>query len=252
MRLNIDFGTVRNHLPFWYYLYMLKHSGSVGSKEKTPRGVTSGTITRFLQGRMNREFPQCKKLQQTASSSFSNDTRKDPINQVWTYLIEDIRHIARMHIFKEHKNFTLDPTDLIHEVYIRFEASDKQNWNNRDEFLSSISMFMKFILTDYARAKKRLCRGGDRKAVPLAVVAGELAHYDVASSSEGQEAMHALETLRKHSPLASDVAYHRFVLGLTVPITAEALHVSQRTVKSKWAYAKAWLREKLSDEHLAR
>jgi DNA-directed RNA polymerase specialized sigma24 family protein len=110
---------------------------------------------------------------------------------------------------------------------------------------------MKFILTDYARAKKRLCRGGDKKRIPFSVAVGELAHYDVATSREGQEAMHALEILRKQSPLAGDVAYHRFVLGLTVSITAEALHVSERTVKSKWTYAKAWLRDKLSDDNMA-
>jgi len=46
---------------------------------------------------------------------------------------------------------------------------------------------------------------------------------------------------------AADVVRLRYFAGLSVDETAEALDLSERTVMREWAYAKAWLKDALSE-----
>lgn len=184
----------------------------------------------------------------TNGVSGSGTNAQQNVGEIWAAMYDDIHHLASRHTYHEKKSNTIGATALIHETYIRLSQGESPGWENKDHFLACVSTFMNYVLTDHARSKNRLRRGGGRKAISLEIVAGELSHYDVASTESGREAIEALRQLQTFSPVAGHVAYHRFVLGLTAPITAKALGISERTVKSKWAYAKAWLRDKLSDD----
>ena len=65
---------------------------------------------------------------------------------------------------------------------------------------------------------------------------------------EAADAIEALDVLDQESPDAAEVARLRFVLGLSVEQAAEATGLAPRTVKKKWAYAKAWLRHRMAHQ----
>jgi RNA polymerase sigma factor (sigma-70 family) len=55
----------------------------------------------------------------------------------------------------------------------------------------------------------------------------------------------ALTRLAVRNEEASRVVELRFFAGLSVEETAEALQISTRSVKRKWAFARAWLHAQL-------
>jgi DNA-directed RNA polymerase specialized sigma24 family protein len=54
-----------------------------------------------------------------------------------------------------------------------------------------------------------------------------------------------LERLDRLAPRAAAVAWLRFVGGLTIEQVAICLDISERTVKTDWAFARAWMHREL-------
>jgi len=55
----------------------------------------------------------------------------------------------------------------------------------------------------------------------------------------------ALEELDKLDPVQGRIVEMRYFSGLSIPETAEALAVSESTVKREWVVAKTWIRRRL-------
>ena len=55
----------------------------------------------------------------------------------------------------------------------------------------------------------------------------------------------ALDALAERDPRAAELVKLRYFAGLTLPEAATALGMSTRTADRLWAYAKAWLHERL-------
>ena len=96
---------------------------------------------------------------------------------------------------------------------------------------------MRRILIDHARGKGRAKRGGGARRV-LSDVA-ELAQEQDSDQILALE--EALCRLEQEEPQAALVLKLRFYAGMSVPETAEATGLSERTVKREWQYARAWL-----------
>lgn len=58
----------------------------------------------------------------------------------------------------------------------------------------------------------------------------------------------ALDELGRLDPRAAGIIKLRFFAGLTVPQAAQALGVSVATAENDWAYARSWLKMRLSDD----
>ncbi|MBC8523512.1 hypothetical protein H8D29_06250 [PVC group bacterium] len=175
----------------------------------------------------------------------------DAVEQVWLALHSDIRNIAGRLMAGESPTPTLQPTVLINEAYLKLFGGNIPTCENRQHFLAMISKSMSRYLIDRARKRKAIKRGGDLHRVPLTIVAGELAKFETICSDAGIQALVALEALHEISPQAAEVAHLRFVLGLTVDQSALAMSISPKTVKNKWAYAKAWLRQYIEEESIS-
>jgi RNA polymerase sigma-70 factor, ECF subfamily len=153
-------------------------------------------------------------------------------------IYEDCRHIAARQLRGERIDHTLDPTALVHELYLRLVDQRRATWQNRAQFFAIAAQLMRRILVDHARARHAEKRGDSPTFVSLAAASDrpeERGRADVLAIDE------ALERLALIDADQVRIVELRFFAGLTVEETAHALGRSPRTVKREWRLAKAWL-----------
>jgi RNA polymerase sigma factor (TIGR02999 family) len=145
---------------------------------------------------------------------------------------------------REREGHTLQTTALINEVYLRLVNLDNVSWQDRAHFFAMCARLMRRILTDYARSRSYLKRGGDAQRVTLdeALMVSEDPSLDLVAL-EG-----ALTKLGEVDSRKSNVVELRFFGGLSVKETAAVLKVSTDTVTRDWNLAKAWLLREMDGE----
>ena len=137
---------------------------------------------------------------------------------------------------------TLQPTALVHEAYIRLIGSDgPQAWDSRGHFFAAAAEAMRRILVNRARDKGRMKRGCERQRIDLDSV-------QVAMDTRGDEQLaldDALQVLEGEDRTCAQLVKLRFYAGLSLGDAAAALGIPRRTADRQWAYARAWLCDKL-------
>ena len=166
------------------------------------------------------------------------------LEQLMPLLYDELRFLARKHLRRERPDHTLNTTALVNEAYLRLVQQRRLGVEDRRGFFGIASSTMRRILVDYARARKRLKRGGDQQPVPL-----EEAMF--LSEREAEEVLvldEALTRLEAINPRGSQVIQHRFFGGLTLEETAEVMEISVPTVHRAWRAARNWLRKEIKGE----
>ena len=100
---------------------------------------------------------------------------------------------------------------------------------------------MRRILIENARRKARLKRGGDQERLLL----DDLALVETTPHEKILLINDALEQLEAEDPEKARIVLLKFFGGRTNQEVAEMLGVTERTVERHWAYAKAWLFERI-------
>jgi RNA polymerase sigma factor (TIGR02999 family) len=156
----------------------------------------------------------------------------------------ELRRLAAGKLAHERPGQTLQPTALVHEAYLRLvDVEQAQHWNGRGHFFAAAAEAMRRILVEQARRKRRLRHGGGRQRIDL-----DRAEPSAEGPDEELLALdEALGRLAAEEPAAAAVVKLRYFAGLTAEETAEALGVSVRTVNRHWAFARAWLYQRLSE-----
>ena len=157
---------------------------------------------------------------------------------------DQLKELARKRMYGERPNHTLQPTELVHEAYLRLLGNADVPWSGRTQFFFAAAEAMRRILIDHARQRAQLKRGGGRQRVSLSAL-------DPASEENLPQILaldEALSRLEKVSPDVASVVRLRFFGGLSIDETAAALGISPRTVKREWTYARARLFRELSEE----
>jgi RNA polymerase sigma factor (TIGR02999 family) len=159
---------------------------------------------------------------------------------------EELRRLAAVRMTNESPDHTLNATALVHEAYLRLVGTaDAARWDNRGHFFAAAAEAMRRILVDSARRRNRLRHGSDRQRVELT--------ENLASNAGGNEedllaVDEVLDQLAAHDgPVAELVKLHVFA-GLTLEQAAEVLGISARTAYRNWAYARAWMFQKLGGD----
>lgn len=169
--------------------------------------------------------------------------------QLLPLVYDELRRLAAQKLAQEKPGQTLDATALVHEAYIRLvDTEQARHWNSRGHFFGAAAEAMRRILLNRARDKHRLKRGGGRWRIDLesVQVAVDAASDDLIALDE------ALEALAVEDPTCADFVKLRFYAGLSSGEAAEALGIARRTADRYWAYARAWLYDKLQgrdEEH---
>ncbi|HSJ23762.1 MAG TPA: sigma-70 family RNA polymerase sigma factor [Longimicrobiales bacterium] len=159
------------------------------------------------------------------------------LSQLMPMLYDELRELARRQLAREHRNVTLQPTELVHEAWLRLVDSDQVADRGRAYFFAAAGRAMRQVLIDAARRRGAVKRGGGQAMVTL-----DEGHAAVdAYASDLVELDDALQQLEQMNPRHARVVECRYFGGLSVEETAAALDVSARTVKSDWALARAWL-----------
>jgi RNA polymerase sigma factor (TIGR02999 family) len=152
---------------------------------------------------------------------------------------DELRKLAAHKLAQETPGQTLQPTALVHEVYLRLvDVAKEPRWDSRGHFFAAAAEAMRRILVERARHQKTLKAGGGRRRLELAEV--DLAVDD---SCDDVLALHeALDQLEQQDKRKADVVKLRFFAGLTNEQAAQALGISPSTADNDWAYARCWLR----------
>jgi len=167
----------------------------------------------------------------------STDEGAKRLNELMSQVYPELRRLAACYFRNERRAHTLQPTALVHEVYLRLAGSNSVSWDDRAKFLAYAAKAMRRILIDHAKRRNAGKRGGDLRRVTLELVdrQGTPHQVDLLALHE------ALERLEREEPVKSQVVELRFFGGLTIEETAEALGISTGSVKRYWTAARAWL-----------
>ena len=150
---------------------------------------------------------------------------------------DELRKLAVARMARETPGQTLQATALVHEAWLRLAGDGEQRWDNRGHFFAAAAEAMRRILVERARKKERVRHGGGLEKVDWENVS--IATED---SDDTVLAIHeALEKLAKHSPQKAEIVKLRYFTGLEHEEIAQALGISEPTVRRHWAYARSWL-----------
>ena len=157
----------------------------------------------------------------------------------------ELHRTARRHMAGERPSHTLQPTALIHEVYLRLADTRNIQIHDRGHFQAICARLMRHILTDFARSRHYQKRGGAAPHVGLdeTLLESPAVDPDLMAVDEALTKLAAVD-LRK-----SQVVELRFFGGFSVEESAEALKVSPETVMRDWRLAKVWLLRELDQQH---
>ncbi|MGB0714997.1 MAG: sigma-70 family RNA polymerase sigma factor [Phycisphaerae bacterium] len=171
---------------------------------------------------------------------------KDAASELLPHVYEELRARAGYMMRQERVNHTLQATAIVHEAYLRLVDQDKIDWQGRQHFVAMATTMIRRVLVDHARSKNRLKRGGDASPVQLE---GDLVMDDASQAVDIIQLDELLESLADLDERQARIVELRFFGGLSVEHTAELLDVSERTVKSDWRAAKAWLRLRMDPQN---
>jgi RNA polymerase sigma factor (TIGR02999 family) len=167
------------------------------------------------------------------------------VDELLPLVYDELRRLAHQQMAREAPGQTLQPTALVHEVYLKLVNQPEARWNDRAHVFAVAARAMRQILVNRAHKRRAAKHGGGRAKLSLddvGPVAGEPPADELLALDE------ALDRLAEVAPDRAQIVMLRYFAGLTVEETARALGLSPRTVKRHWRFAKAWLRTEMTEE----
>jgi RNA polymerase sigma factor (TIGR02999 family) len=156
----------------------------------------------------------------------------------------ELRRLARHYLAGERQNHTLQTSDLVNEAWVRLFSSAGISVHDRAHLVALMATQMRRALVDYAR-HRNAAKGpgaGIRVSLGSARDVGFSPDEDVLALDEALKALEAID------PRAVRIVEMRFFGGLEEAEAAEAIGVSVSTLKRDWAFARAWLFDRLNSE----
>jgi RNA polymerase sigma factor (TIGR02999 family) len=191
-----------------------------------------------------------------------SDGNEAALGELTALLYRELRSLAQRHLRRERPNHTIQRTALVHEAFVRLVSQQSVDWRSRAHFFALASTLMRRILVDHARARLSSKRGGGTPVLSLDELTSPRDEDDAAAPSDVEsisdqsdggdsdediaaidEALTRLAAIDKRQV---QIVQMRYFGGLTIEETAQALEISDATVKREWALARAWLKRELS------
>jgi RNA polymerase sigma factor (TIGR02999 family) len=150
---------------------------------------------------------------------------------------EELRRLAASKMARETPGQTLQPTELVHEAWLRLVGTKNPKFENRNHFFSAAAEAMRRVLIDRARRKLTQRHGGG-------VVRVDLDGQDLAAPDVDEQllAVHeVLDKFAKDHPVQAEVVKLRYFVGMTNEETAQVLGISVSSVNNYWMFSRTWI-----------
>lgn len=168
--------------------------------------------------------------------------KAEALENLLPLVYDELRRIAGGYLRRERPGHVLQPTALVHEVFLKLVDQQAIEWKSRAHFFGIMARSMRQILVDHARARTADRRGGDAIRIPLdeGLMGTPPRAVDLINLDD------VLNRLASLDPDLARMVELRFFGGLTVEEAAVVLEISPRTVKREWRTARAWLQKELA------
>lgn len=164
---------------------------------------------------------------------------------LWTLVYDELRLAANRLVRRERDSATLQPTALVHDVYLRLFGQDASpTWENRRHFFGAALRAMRQLLID--RGRRQLKRQED--------LGWQVTLRPTSDGAKGDRVTdpivlaETLDRLEAHDERAAQVVMLRFFGGLSHRDIATVLEISLPTVKRDWSYGRSWLYARLAED----
>jgi len=155
---------------------------------------------------------------------------------------DELRRLAAHRLAAERNGYTLQPTALVHEAWLKISGDDERTWQGRQHFFAAAAEAMRRILVDRARRRMAAKRGAGEACL-------DADDLEIAAPAPDDQLLAVNEALAKFSMIdarKAELVKLRYFVGLTFEEAAEALGIAVPTAKQWWAYARAWLRVEMA------
>lgn len=191
---------------------------------------------------------ETKSPETPAASALSGAPGEGAIERLLPLVYDELKKLAAHQLRRERLDHSLQPTALVHEVFLKLAAQRQVDELGRSHFLALGAQAMRRILVDHARRRRRSKRGGGATRM---ILDDDLAADRTLSRQRETDvlAVHdALERLAQLDSQQARIVEMRFFGGLSVQEVADVLGLSKRSVEAEWTMIRAWLRRELGGE----
>jgi RNA polymerase sigma-70 factor, ECF subfamily len=165
---------------------------------------------------------------------------KAALDQVFPLVYQELRKIARGYLGRESPGHTLQPTELIHEAYVRMVQQSHPDYVSRAHFYGVSARIMRQILVDHARRKGARKRAGEQQPISETLQYGAERPVGILALDR------ALDRLSSVDGRKSNLVEMRFFAGMTAEEISEYASLPVHTVRRELQIAQAWLHKELS------
>lgn len=148
----------------------------------------------------------------------------------------ELKKIAQQRLRELGGNCSLAPTELLHETILKL-LDAPVDWQNRAHFFASMSLYLRSVMVDHARARGADKRGGNALHITMT-------HIDAGEESGIADLLTldtALKQLHELDPRSAEVLHLTYFAGLSREEIADVLKISLATVIRDLRFAKSWL-----------
>ncbi|MFG6465628.1 ECF-type sigma factor [Roseateles sp. BYS87W] len=164
---------------------------------------------------------------------------------VWPHVYPELRRIAHARL-RGPGAPSLATEELLHEGFLRLAQAPHAPLADRHHFYALVSRTMRHIVIDHLRRRQAQARGGGWQALGWDTAAVDAAMPE-ADDTRLLALDAALDALAALEPQLAQVVELRFFGGYTEAEAANALALSERTLRRLWAKARAFLLVQLDD-----
>jgi RNA polymerase sigma factor (TIGR02999 family) len=172
----------------------------------------------------------------------ANEGDEGALQRVFDAAYQDLRRLARMRLTPGARGVYLDTTALVHESYLRFAGAGQLSLKDRQHFMRYAATVMRSVIVDFVRERRAERRGGEALHVTLNTEAG---NAGTGAQEEIMRVHEALEELARLDRRLAQVVEMRYFAGMTENEIADALGVTDRTVRRDWEKARLVLAQAL-------
>jgi RNA polymerase sigma-70 factor (ECF subfamily) len=189
-----------------------------------------------------------------AVAPIAEGTDVTPLLQAWrtgdarardgllSVVYEELKRQAASFLRRERHDHTLQPTALVHEVFLRLTRQRDVDWQNRAHFFGIAAQMMRRILVDYARERNAAKRPTAEERIPLDDQLAVTPPPDL----EVLMLDRALTELAAIDARQAQIVELRYFGGLSEKDVAAVLSISRATVSREWQSARAWLYRRMT------